>query len=226
MAEEYGIGTYSAAEAARMIGMRPVTLRRWLMGYEHEGKVEPRLWAPQHHFEDDELMLGFRDLVEARVVHGLRGLGIGLTTIRKCVSRAREIVGDDRPFSTRQFKSDGRSIFLDITVAVEEPKLIDLRSRQWVFRDVVAPSLAGIDFGSKAAERWWLLDGKKTIVADPAIAFGQPIIAGVGMTTARVAQAVKAEGGVKQVARVYDLRPQAIRDALAYEDQLHHRKAA
>src|SRR3546814_15065388 len=76
------------------------------------------------------------------------------------------------------------------------------------------------------AERWWLLHGKKTIVADPERSFGQPIVAEHGISTAILAQAMKVEGSVEKVARLYELRPRLVRDALVYEVQLGLRKAA
>ena len=111
--------------------------------------------------------------MKARLVNALRGKRIGLQTIRICLTRARKIVGQDRPFSTSQFKTDGKTIFLKITRGLDEPQMIDLRRSQGVFNRVVAPSLADLDFGPDGAERWWLLHGKKTIVADPERAFGQ-----------------------------------------------------
>lgn len=225
-ATDYGIGIYTAPEAARMVGMNAKTLKRWLLGYDHDGKHEAELWSPQYAVGEDDLLLGFRDLIEARIVHALRGQSIGLPTIRTCIERAREIVRDDRPFSTRQFKTDGKTIFLEMTEGLGEPELIDLRRRQGVFRQVVAPSLQDLDFGEVGAERWWLLHGKKTIVADPQRAFGQPIIAEIGMTTARAAQIVKAEGSVERAAKVYELPVRLLRDALSYEQHLSTRKAA
>ena len=228
----FGIGVYTAPEAARMVGMSPQTLRRWLLGYDHakrgeDVRHERPLWEPQYSpSEEDGVFLGFRDLVEARIVNALRGKRIGLPTIRICLDRAREIVGQDHPFSTSQFKTDGKTIFLEITRGLEEPQLIDLKRSQGVFSRVVAPSLADLDFGPNGAERWWLLHGKKTIVADPARAFGQPIIADVGITTARVAQAVEAEGSVEKVAQLYEIKPRLIRDALAYEQSLGLKRAA
>ncbi|MEH3123014.1 MAG: DUF433 domain-containing protein [Sphingomonas phyllosphaerae] len=223
----FGIGIYSAPEAARMVGMNVQTLRRWLTGYDHDAKREAPLWRPQYEPNDDDgVLLGFRDLVEARIVNALRRRNIGLQTIRTCLDRARDIVGQDRPFSTTQFKTDGKTIFVEISRGLDEPLLIDLKRSQGVFNRVVAPSLEDLDFGPEGAERWWLLHGRKTIVADPDRAFGQPIIADHGITTARVAQAVEAEGSVAKVAAIYEIKPRLIRDALAYEQQLGMRKAA
>jgi len=219
----FGIGIYTAPEAARMVGMQPSTLRRWLLGYEHHATREAPLWRPQYDPADDEgVLLGFRDLIEARIVNALRAKKIGLQTIRTCLDRARVIVGQDHPFSTRQFKTDGKTIFLEITRGLDEPQLVDLKRSQGVFSRVVDD----LDFGKDGAERWWLLHGRRTIVADPERSFGQPIIAAHGMTTARVAQAVEAEGSVDKVAKIYEIKPRLIRDALAYESQLGLRKAA
>lgn len=223
---DYGIGVYTAAEAARMAGIRPATLRRWLLGYDHDGKHEPELWHPQHELSEDGLLLGFRDLVEARIVNALRERGIGLQTIRICMARARQIVNDERPFSTRQFKTDGKTIFLEITRGLEEPDFIDLKRKQGTFKRVVEPSLEDLDFGEEGAERWWLLRGKRTIVADPARSFGQPIIEKIGMTTSRAVEVVRAEGSIERAAKVYEIPLRALRDALAYEDQIGFRKAA
>lgn len=223
----FGIGIYTAPEAARMVGMQPTTLRRWLVGYDHHSKHEAPLWRPQYDPNDDDgMLLGFRDLVEARIVNALRGKKIGLQTIRICLDRARAIVGQDHPFSTREFKTDGKTIFLEITRGLDEPQLIDLKRSQGVFSRVVAPTLDDLDFGVDGAERWWLLHGRRTIVADPERSFGQPIIADHGITTARVAQAVEAEGSVEKVAKIYEIKPRLIRDALAYESTLGLRKAA
>src|SRR3546814_17838382 len=69
---------------------------------------------------------------------------------------------------------------------------------------------ADLDFGPDGAERWWLLHGKKTIVADPERSFGQPIVAEHGVSTAILAQAMKVEGSVEKMARLSELRPRMV----------------
>ncbi len=217
----FGIGAYTAAEAAKLLHMQPKTLRRWVYGYDYEHgedlKEQPALWTPQYDPESDGPLLGFRDLIEARIVHALRRSKIGLPTIRLCIARAKEMLGEDHPFSTRAFKTDGRKIFLDITKGVDEPRLIDLKDRQHVFRDFVLPSLSGLEFGETRAERWWLVAGRKTLVVDPERSFGQPIIASAGLLTSRVVQEVKAEGSPERVAKLYQVPVRAVRDALDFE---------
>lgn len=215
-----GMGIYTPPEAARMIGMQAVTLRRWLLGYEHGGKIEPRLWQPQYAASEEGLFLGFRDLVEARIVNALRRRHIGLPTIRACIFRAREIIADERPFSTREFKTDGRTIFLEIEKGLDEPQLIDLKKSQGVFKRVVEPTLKDLEFGREGAERWWLLPGKKSVVADPARSFGQPIEAEHGVATSVLMEAVQAEGSIAKVAKLFEISQSSVRDAIEYEKGL------
>ena len=222
-AATFGIGAYSLAEAGALLDVSPTTIRRWLFGYsyDHHGPnvEQPPLWKPQYGIEQDEPLLGFRDLVEARIVRGLRKMKFGLPTIRECLRQASEIAQDDHPFSTRLFKTDGRRIFLQQMNDDGSSRLFDLKKRQLVFRQIVAPSFVSLDFDADAASRWWLLPNKRTIVLDPARSFGQPIEAATGVPTARLAQAVKAEGSVERVAKLYDIRPSIVRDALSYEQR-------
>ena len=226
----FGVGAYSLVEAGRLLDVSPTTIRRWLFGYsyDHHGPwtAQPPLWKPQYGVEQEEPLLGFRDLMEARVVRGLRAMKLGLPTIRECLRQASEIVGDDHPFSTRRFKSDGKRIFLEQMSGDGTPKLFDLKRRQMVFQQVVAPSFIELDFDAEVASRWWLLPRKRTIVVDPARSFGQPIAAETGVPTARLAQAVKADGSIERVAQLFELRPAIVRDALQFEGRKVDKLAA
>lgn len=231
---QYGIGAYTLAEAGRLLDVSPTTLKRWLFGYsyQHHGPVTTQgsLWKPQYGADQDEPLLGFRDLIEARVVRGLRSLRIGLPTIRQCLERASEMVNDSHPFSTRRFKSDGKKIFLEITdqlqTSEQDCALIDLKARQRVFKTIVAPSFVDLTFDADVASRWWLLPNKRTIVLDPERSFGQPILADAGVPTARIAQAVIAEGSAERVAQLFEIEPRIVRDALRFEGRKADKLAA
>jgi hypothetical protein len=93
-------------------------------------------------------------LVELRFVKAFRELGLPLPAIRTCFERAVEAVQDERPFSTRRFRTDGRTIFLDITSDLQDGEMVDLRRRQHVFRTIVAPSLKDLECDAEAVARW------------------------------------------------------------------------
>ena len=201
------------------------TVVRWLRGYDYQDRSGARhhldaLWHPDYG-DDDVVEVSFRDLIELRFVKAFRDAGLGLPTIRACFERAVEEVKDDRPFSTQRFRTDGKTIFLEITHDVREGELIDLRRRQSVFHRLVAPSLRDLEFDADVVARWFPLGiTRKSIVVDPARAFGRPIVADGSVPTEIIFEAVKIEGSPEKVAKLYDVPLLAVRDAVAFQQQL------
>jgi uncharacterized protein (DUF433 family) len=217
----FGIGSYTPAEAARLTGLPSSALRRWLFGYsyDHHGPrtTQEPLWKPQYGTDQDEPFLGFRDLIEARMVGNLRNLNIGLPTIRACLRTAVEIAQDDHPFSSASFRTDGKRLFLERIGKDGKHDIIDLKSRQHAFAKVVERSFIGLEFDDTKATRWFLLPQKQTIVADPERSFGQPIATKSGIPTKRLAQAVNAEGSIDKVAKLFEIATNVVRDAVRFE---------
>jgi DNA-binding transcriptional MerR regulator/uncharacterized protein (DUF433 family) len=196
---------------------------RWLRGYDFgssgEGHSEP-LWHPDYSNENNLIEFSFRDLIELRFVKAFRDIGLALPTIRECYQRAAEEVHDERPFSTRKFRTDGKTIFLEITEGIQEAKLVDLRRRQNVFRTIVEPSLKDLEFDASAVARWFPLGiARKSVIIDPTRAFGRPIGAS-GVPTEVLSRAVTVEGSVAKVARLYDVSTAEVKDAVAFEKRL------
>ena len=178
------------------------------------------LWDPQLPHFDEGFEIGFRDLIELRFVSAFVRAGVGLKAIRNCLEYARECVHDDRPFSTRRFQTDGRTIFLEGLKRSGESELLDLKKRQFVFREVIERTFKDLDIEDDAVVRWRPFEGKASIVIDPGRAFGQPIAAEYGVPTAALADAVKSEGSIQQVVRIFEVSPASVRDAVAFEQIL------
>jgi uncharacterized protein (DUF433 family) len=231
-----GRGVYGATEGLRLVNFtrssnapqRSVsrqTVTRWLRGYDFKRGGEIRhsdpLWTPDYSNDNDQIEFSFRDLIELRFVKAFRDLGLSLPAIRECFDRAVEEVRDDRPFSTQLFRTDGKTIFLEITKGVQEGELIDLRRRQRVFRTMVAPSLRELEFDAEVVARWFPLGvNKRSIVIDPARAFGRPIARASGVPTELLAQAVTVEGSIERAAALYESSSNEVRDAVAFEQRL------
>lgn len=187
----------------------------------------PPLWTPQHPSITDHLELGFRDLIELRFVKAFIDAGVGLLAIRNCLDYARECVNDEHPFSTRRFQTDGRTIFLESIERADESKLLDLKKRQYAFKQVIERTFKDLDIEDDTVARWRPYHGKKSIIIDPSRAFGQPIANLFGVPTIALADAVEAEGSIEYVAKLYDVSVGVVRDAVNFEDELKaHKKAA
>jgi uncharacterized protein (DUF433 family)/DNA-binding transcriptional MerR regulator len=229
-----GRGAYSAVESLRLLnfnrpGLAPArrvsrpTVARWLRGYSHGEDGTHRseaLWKPDYQNEGDQIELSFRDLIELRFVKAFRDLGVGLKTIRDCYRRAVDEIHDDRPFSTQRFRTDGKTIFLEITEKDHDGRMIDLKKRQQVFRTIIEPSLRDLEFDASAVARWYPLGMRhRSVVVDPARSFGRPIVQR-GVPTEILAEAVKWEGSADAVASLYEVPKADVLSAVEFEQRL------
>jgi uncharacterized protein (DUF433 family) len=216
-----GVGLYTTRDAAVLTGVPSPRVRRWMARYTHGRQDAPGrsgpLWTPQSPRTGQDIALGFRDLMELRFVARFLAVGISLQSIRRALAIGREVVGDERPFSTARFRTDGRQIFLQVSREAEEPTLIDIVNRQYAFHRMIEPSFRDIDFGDGVPERWWPMSHRSQVVLDPLRNFGQPMVADQGVPTRAIADAVAVEGSAAKVAKLFELPPTAVRDALAFE---------
>ena len=122
-----GIGLYTVADASKLLRIPQRNIRRWLAGYPFKTlggsrRFMPPLWKTQLPAHENHIELGLRDLIELRFISAFMDKGLGIHSIRRCLEHARAIVGDERPFSTRRFHTDGRTIFFNfVDQAIARP---------------------------------------------------------------------------------------------------------
>jgi len=227
-----GVGYYTAAEAARLLKTKPRNISRWLGGYSYQDrggniiKAAP-LWRPQLPWLGDSLEIGFRDLIELRFVLAFIKHGVGLNVIRRCLENARKIIGQEHPFSTHRFRTDGNSIFLESLREHQESaerrgssSVIDLKTNQMVFKQVVEPTFRDLDLADGSVVQWRPFQGKPSIVIDPVRSFGKPLAAKYGVPTIALAYAAKAENSTRRVALLFEVPVAVVNDAIAFERSL------
>jgi len=221
-----GIGIYSVPEAARLSGVSAQRIRRWLRGYQYSVRGERRtssaVVVADYGIPGRALNLSFLDLLEVRFIDEFRKAGVGWKAIRIASQRAREILERDHPFSTKRFRTDGKTILLEIAREEDEDELLDLVKDQFAFRKVLWPYLyKGLDFGPEdIAERWWPMDRRRSVVVDPSRSFGQPIVNREGVPTAALAEGFRAESSLERVASWFEVSIRSVRDAVDFEEQL------
>jgi uncharacterized protein (DUF433 family) len=225
-ADLFGVGSYKIQEAARLLRTPAINISRWMKGYSYHRKgqvyASPPLWKAQWAANDrNQLEIGFRDLIELRFVKAFVEAGVGLLAVRNCLDFARELVKDDHPFSTRRFRTDGKTIFLESAKQVsDDNEMLDLKKRQYVFAQIIERTFKDLDIEGDAVARWRPLNGKDSIVIDPNRSFGQPIASASGVPTIVLAQAVEAEGSHERVARLFEVSVAAVKDAVRFESTL------
>jgi len=224
--EVFGLGIYSFADAARFIGAGSGELRRWMTGYTRTRNGETHeytpLWQPQLAGTEIE-GVGFRDLIELRFIRIFVSAGVPLLLIRRAIEELQERLGKEYPFTSTQFKTDGRRIFMEMLDENGDQSLVDVVRRQNVMLKVIGPSLRdGVVLNvDEEATRWYPVSRSKAVVLDPERSFGQPILTASGVPTVAVANAVKAEGGdVGRVARLFEISISDARRAVAFEEKI------
>lgn len=222
-----GIGLYTPTQATRLTGIGAGKIARWLGGHKAGGVLYEPLWQPQVDLADGHVYLGFRDLMEARVVDAFIKHGMSAQSIRRAIRIAQDKLGIDHPLSTRSFRTDGRTILIDVLNEDGTTGLIDLLRSQYAFRQIIEPSLKNIEFDNAGVPaRWWPLGRESRILVDPGRSFGRPIEAASGIPAELLANAVGAEGSVEAAARAWEVPIASVRRALAFHDRLDVARAA
>ena len=233
-----GTGIYSVPEASRLIAVPNRDIRRWLFGYHYRktpGDADSRvdiapLWTTELAGENfDEDVLGFHDLLELRFIREFMRNGVSLRVVRRCLTSARELYGVSHPMTLPKFMTDGKTIYAEAMSEEQNANsMVDLKSRQTVFKDIIRPSLySGIEYDGNRARKWYPALGTRRsspIVIDPARQFGAPIIEETGTPTSALFASYLAEGAdlqaLRLTARVFGLTDKHVQAAIRFEESL------
>lgn len=225
--ELVGIGLYTPAEASSLVGISPQKIVRWLRGHTIRNRHYDFLWKPQIDLDDGSVYLGFRDLMEVRVANAFIERGLSAQRVRKAIALASEMLRIDRPLSTAKFRTDGRSIFIQILREDGGEELMDLFRKQYAFKEIIEPSLKNVEFDDDGLpSRWWPNGRAAHVVVDPVRSFGRPVESTSGIPASILAAAARAEGSNEAAARVWNVSIGVIRSAVEFDRQMQIRDAA
>ena len=219
-----GTGLYTLGEVATFTHIPARQLRRWLQGYHSHEKTYAPLWATELSNSPLPEAVGFHDLLEVRIVHAFRRHGVSLTTLRLVCQHAREWFGRPYPLTCQRFLTDGRTVFAEIVARGgdgNDQKLLDMARKQYVFHQVVHPSLyAGIEYDLAGNAICWFPDSQRRVTLNPARNFGKPILAASGVPTEALFAAYRVEQDGRRVAAIYELPVAEVEAAIRYEQHL------
>lgn len=217
-AEVVGKGVYGVSYAARLIHVNTQTLKRWLEGYTYMYRGREFTSGPRWEAQLGPGLLGFLDLIEARMIGEFRKRKVKWDTIAAASAEAKRILQVSHPFATKRLKTNGQRIFLEVGQGENDRALIELVSDNQIFESFIRPFLINLDYdAAEIATRWWPIGKEKEVIIDPARSFGKPIINSVAVPTAVLAMALKTEGSPERVARWYDVSVAAVNYAAEFE---------
>jgi uncharacterized protein (DUF433 family) len=210
-----GVGSYGIPEASRFARVNVRTASRWLTG-SGDGRND-RLFHPDLPPVNGRHAVSFLDLIDLLVVGRFRDEGVSFQTVRRVYARLRESLDTPHPFSHRRLLTDGRTIFMETLDHVGDHHLEEVLSGQRAMPEILKPYLKQIEYApdTQTAARWNIATG---VVIDPARSFGKPVIAAEGTTTFVLARSFYANGeDADLVADLFDVSPEAVRQAVAFE---------
>jgi uncharacterized protein (DUF433 family) len=217
------IPAYSIPEAAHYLGLPASTLRAWFIGqrYTHSGKRH-QFHAVIKPADPDEHSLSFSNLVEAYVLTAIRRKHkIGLPTIRKGLDYLTRRLGSKRPLLEEQFATRGAELFVE-----RLGQIINLsKNGQVEMADLIRAYLERVERDAKGVPIKLFpfmrsqppREQPRSVVIDPRVSFGRPVIAGTAIPTAVLAEQFKAGDAVPVLAKEYGATEEAVWDAIRCE---------
>lgn len=214
---------YTIAQAARLAGTSPATVRRWLAGYEAPGHQMMPVFAGQEAGRASApLVISFLELVEIVVVARFRkgspgGQPVTLERIRRAHAYSREQFQLPYPFASLNLRESGGHILHQFEAQEPGPALLALdMGGQWVLPGLVREELDRFEFSDRLVSRWFPLGKQVPIVVDPHIAAGRPTIAGSGVTVEIIRKRFQFGQSIDFIARDFELRRSDVEQALRY----------
>lgn len=217
------VPAYRMAEAARYLHMPAATLRSWFVGRTYprqDGAVGSfeRLISPA---DASAVRLSFMNLVEAHVLRSLRTHhGVPIKSVRQALAYAETELGIPHLLLSDQLHTDAADLFLD-----HYGQLINLsRSGQLVMRRLIEEYLKRVERDDRHLPirlypflRQAETGSDRTVVIDPGVSFGRPVVAGSGITTSVLVHRVDAGETIEELADDYGLTEGQIEAALIFE---------
>ena len=218
------IPTYGILEAAHLLKIPPNTLRSWIRGrlyHTHQGrrKFEPLIMLPDENLP----LLSFVNLVEAHVLDAIRyKYEIPLINVRQAISHLREYSHSQHPLADYWFQVDGLDLFVE-----EAGQIVNVtRKGQLALREIITAYLKRVERdprGAAVALYPYLkrhpekMEEAKLVLIDPRVSFGKPVLVGVGVPTAVVADRRSAGESIAELAKDYGCEASEIEKAIEYE---------
>jgi len=217
-------GLYTVPMVARILAAKPVKVRSWVEGYGHSN-ASPIL-VRQLPRVGGKTVLGFLDLIESAFIrHFVDEVGFSPQTVRKVALKLRERHGVDHPFAMdKRFRANGKHIFEEVATDEGEKRLVNLMNDNFEIVPAIEPSLFDqVFYVEDIARSWRPLRNHPNVIMDPKISFGRPVVRNIWIPTETLFAAYQAEGGFEEAAEEFGVTPEAISDAVSFEQDIRTR---
>ncbi len=219
---------YHISEAARILNLPVATVTSWCFGQSYRTAAgERKFFKPVVAPADvRSRLLSFANLCELHVLAVIRRRHkISLFKVRGSVEYLRKKLDADRPLINQQFHTNGIDLFIE-----HASQLLNVsREGQEAMRGDFEQALARIERDDRGAPVRLFPFSRattqgalqpKSIVIDPRVSFGRPVLAKVAIPTEIIVDRFRAGDTLKEMAQDYGVDEKEIEEALRFEQRL------
>lgn len=219
---------YPVSEVARILNLPVATVKSWCFGQiYHSASGSKKFFRPIiRPAEARRKLLSFANLCELHVLSVIRRHHkISLPRVRDSVNYLRKHLDVDRPLINQQFHTNGIDLFVE-----HASQLLNVsREGQEALRGGFEQALARIERDSQGTpirlfpfSRTSVSDVKqpKSVVIDPRLSFGRPVLARVAVPTEVIVGRFRAGDSMVEMAKDYGVDEKEIEEALRFEQRL------
>jgi uncharacterized protein (DUF433 family) len=216
------LASYGLAETSHYLLTPQATVRSWVVGRPYPTKRGSKFFKPVIELPDPRIRsLSFINLIEVHVLDAIRREhSVPLDKIRVAIDYLRRQFGSEHPLAEESFATDGLDLFVQ-----KYGQLINVsRAGQLGLKALLEAHLRRIDRDAHGvALRLYPFTRKRSaeeprsVVIDPYISFGRPVLVGTGIATSVVAERYKAGESIEQLCTDYDRKRLDIEEAIRCE---------
>lgn len=210
---------YTIAEAAHLARVAPITVRRWLYGYQ----TDKRDVLPMLGEQEKKPLVSFLELVEILVASGFRKSNLPPDRIRMAHDFVQHEWGIKHPFASLKLEPLGGHILHRFDK--EKPGVslatLDTKLQQWTLPGFVIETIKQLDYELELAARWYPIGKDVPIVVDPRISAGLPTIVNRRVTVQAIHKRFKdGRYSISFIASDLKLKRDEVEEAIRYAEEV------
>lgn len=217
---------YLMSEAAHYLAIPKSTLRAWCVGQTNRRPaggtnffrpvISPAQATP--------LVLSFSNLVEAHVLSAIRRQhDISMPRVRAALEYLKRVLHLRRPLLEQHFETNGVDLFvrhLGDTINISKHGQVEMADLLKGYLQRIERDPSGLPIKLFLVTRNQpVREQPRTVVVDPRVSFGRPVIASTGIPTAVLAERYKAGDTIEALAADYGAAQADIEEAIRCELQ-------
>ena len=163
-------------------------------------------------FGEKKKFVNFETLIHLYVFLELNERGIKYRGIFEAYESLSEQLDTPYPFTNVILSTQGNKIIADIDNFVFTAD----KKKQGYLKEIIIPLAKKVEYADNEITRFFPLGKRKSVVIDPRIQMGSPVLDGTRINTKVIYQLHEAGENHKVISRMYNISTKQIRDAVEF----------